>query len=219
MFLHYQAKIIEKGIELSWTTWSKMRGHTLVSGDISYLKSNTDKGFERIFSVKLNGENMDFRIQQMISYIRAGIFPDSILITPNTQPDNLAELLSQKGFSIDTSGSCMLMQIDDYVGQNIYSDYIKVMNVSTQEELKTWLDIVNTALFGCELVTLEQFTDILNLGNTRFYLGMLNGKAVTSCMTILHEDTSVLEMVATLEEYRRSCLPSLLPGSPCRSTA
>ena len=31
----------------------------------------------------------------------------------------------------------------------------------------------------------------------------LNGKAITACMTILHEDTSVLEMVATLEEYRR----------------
>jgi hypothetical protein len=42
-----------------------MCGHILVSGDISYLKSNTDKGFEKIFSVKLNSENMDFRIQQM----------------------------------------------------------------------------------------------------------------------------------------------------------
>lgn len=203
MFLHYEAEIIEKGIELSWTTWSRMRGHTLVLGDISYLKSNTDKGFERIFSVKLNDENIDFRIQQMISYIRAKIFPDSILITPNTQPDNLTELLSQKGFSIDTSGSCMLMQIDDYVGQNTYSNHIKVMNVSTEEHLRTWLGIVNAALFGCELVTLEQFTDILNLENTYFYLGMLNEKAVTACMTILHEDTSVLEMVATLEEYRR----------------
>ena len=43
----------------------------------------------------------------MISYIKAGIMPDSMLITPNTKPTNLAELLSQKGFSIDTSGSCM----------------------------------------------------------------------------------------------------------------
>ncbi len=41
MFSPYEAEIIEKGIELSWTTWSKMCGHTLVSGDISYLKFNT----------------------------------------------------------------------------------------------------------------------------------------------------------------------------------
>ena len=203
MLSRYEAEIIEKGIELSWTTWSKMRGHSLASGDISYLKSNTGQGFERIFSVKLNDENMDFSIQQMISYIRAGIFPDSILITPNTQPDNLAEILSQKGFSIDTSGSCMLMQVDDYVAQNAYPTNIKVLNVATEDHFQTWLGIVSAALFGCELVTMDQFTDIFNLENTYFYLGMLNAKAVTACMTIMQEDTSVLEMVATLEEYRR----------------
>lgn len=203
MFSQYEIDIIEKGIDLSWTTWGKMRDETLMLGDISYLKSGTDRGFERIFSVKLNGEDIDFRIQQMISYIKAGIMPDSILITPNTKPANLAELLSEKGFSVDTSGSCMMMKIDDYVSKTPYSNSIYIMNVSNEEQLRTWLDIVNVALFGCELVTIEQFNDILNLENTYFYLGILDGKAVTACMTITHGDTSVLEMVATLEEYRR----------------
>ena len=27
MFIQHEAEIIEKGIELSWTTWSKMRCH------------------------------------------------------------------------------------------------------------------------------------------------------------------------------------------------
>lgn len=203
MFSKYEADIIEKGIELSWTTWSKMRDESLTLGDISYLKATTDRGFERIFSVKINEKDMDFRIQQMISYIKAGIMPDSILITPNTQPPNLAELLSQKGFSIDDPGSCMMMRIDDYVSQTTFSNNIEVINVLNKEQLRTWLDIVNVALFDCELVTIEQFNDILNLDNTYFYLGILEGKAVTSCMTILDGDTSVLELVATLKEYRR----------------
>ncbi|SCY54930.1 hypothetical protein [Alkaliphilus peptidifermentans] len=100
MLSQYEADIIEKGIELSWTTWAKMSGQTLTIGDISYLKSDTDRGFERIFSIKLNRENMDFCIQQMIYYIKAGIMPDSMLITPNTKPENLAELLSQKGLPV-----------------------------------------------------------------------------------------------------------------------
>ena len=54
MFSQYEADIIEKGIELSWTTWGKMQGETLTLSDISYLKSDTGKGFERIFSIKLN---------------------------------------------------------------------------------------------------------------------------------------------------------------------
>lgn len=209
VFSQYEKDIIEKGIELSWTTWGKMRDETLVLGDISYLKSDTGRGFERIFSIKLNGEDIDFRIQQMISYIKAGIMPDSMLITPNTEPENLAELLSQKGFSIDTSGSCMMMKIDNYVSQVTYSNNIDVINVCDREQLKVWTDIVNVALFGGELVTIEQFNDILNLENTYFYLGILDGKAVTACMTITHGDTSVLEMVATLAEYRRKGLATV----------
>jgi GNAT superfamily N-acetyltransferase len=203
MFSQYESEIIEKGIELSWTTWGKMRGETLSLGNISYLKSDTDKGFERIFSIKLNGEDVEFRIQQMISYIKSGVMPDSMLITPSTEPENLTELLSQKGFSIDTSGSCMLMKINDYVSLAPYSSNIDVISVNTMEQLKTWIDIVNVALFGCELVTIDQFSDIFNLENTYFYLGILEGNPVNSCMTIAHGDTSVLEMVATLEEHRR----------------
>jgi ribosomal protein S18 acetylase RimI-like enzyme len=179
-----------------------MRGETLILGDISYLKADTDRGFERIFSVKLNKEDMDFRIQQMISYIKAGVMPDSLLITPNTEPANLAELLSQKGFSIDASGLCMLMKLDDYISQTPYSNNVEVVNVRNKEQLRKWLDIVNVSLFGCELVTIEQFNDIFNLENTYFYLGLLDGEAATTCMTITHGDTSVLEIVATLKEYR-----------------
>ena len=150
MFSQYEADIIEKGIELSWMTWGKMRGETLTLQDISYLKSDTGRGFERIFSIKLNGRDMDFRIQQMISYIKARIMPDSMLITANTKPANLAELLSQKGFSIDNSGSCMMMEIDDYVSKIPYSKNISVINVCDVKQLKKWLDIINAALFGCE---------------------------------------------------------------------
>ena len=63
--------------------------------------------------------NTDFRIQQMI-YIRAEIIPESILITPATQPADLADLLSQKGFTIDNSSSCMLMKIEWFWQLNYY---------------------------------------------------------------------------------------------------
>ena len=38
-------------------------------------------------------------------------------------------------------------------------------------ELKSWLDIINKNLFEGELVTTEQFGDVLRLDNTSFYLG------------------------------------------------
>jgi len=124
---------IVKGIELSWTTWGKMRGERLVLDDISYVKSEKEKGFERIFLVNIE--------------------------------------------------------------KNQFAD---------------WLNIVNTAFFQCELVTLDQFNDVLKLDNTNFYLGLLNGKPVTTCMTTSEDDTSVLEMIATLKEYRRKGFASVV---------
>ena len=197
-----EVDIIVKGIELSWTTWGKMRGEKLVTDDISYLKADGGKGFERIFSVNIE-ENQDFRIQQMICLIKAGIMPDSMLITPHTKPENLVEILSDKGFIINDDDPCMVMYLDSYEKKEAQNNGCIISRITDKAQLADWLNIVNAALFGCEFVTLEQFADILALDNTYFYLGLINGKAVTACMTITHEDTSVLEMVATLEEYRR----------------
>lgn len=80
-------ELIVKGIEISWTTWGRMRGERLITGPVSYLKAEGDSGFERIYSVDMK-ENQELEIPKMISLIKAGILPDSILITPMTRPSN-----------------------------------------------------------------------------------------------------------------------------------
>jgi ribosomal protein S18 acetylase RimI-like enzyme len=202
MLLKSEVDTIVKGVELSWTTWGKMRGERLILDDISYVKSENDKGFERIFSVNIE-KNQKFRVQQMISLIKAGILPDSMLIMPNTKPENLAEILSARGFVINDSDPCMVLYLEKYESINQEYTGFEIKKITEKNQLADWLNIVSIALFECDLVTLEQFSDILELGNTYFYLGLVDGKPVTACMTITEGDTSVLEMVATLKEYRR----------------
>lgn len=201
MLQKFEVDTIVKGIEISWTTWGKMRGESLVLGEINYLKSETGKGFERIYSVNIT-ENQNFEIHKMISFIKARIMSDSMLITPNTKPSDLAEILSKEGFIINDSDPCMLMYLSDYKGSAYKITGFTISDVTDKETLAVWLDIVNKALFECELVTLEQFNDILNMDNTNFYLGFTHNHPVTACMTITDGDTSVLEMVATLSGYR-----------------
>lgn len=203
MFYKYEVDTIVKGIEISWTTWGKMRNEKLVLGAVSYLKSENEKGFERIFSVNFE-ENQTYQIQQMIFHIKEGIMPDSLLITPNTKPSNLAEILSYEGFIIDDTDPCMIMYLDDFRNKAISNNDFSISNITSIERLSDWLSIVNKALFNCDLVTLEQFNDILKLDNTYFYIGYFNNIPVTACMTITDGDTSVLEMVATLDEYRHN---------------
>jgi len=203
MLSQYEIDIIVKGIEISWTTWGKMAGEKLVIGDISYLKSETEKGFERIFDINIE-ENQNYRIQQMIAFIKAGILPDSMLITPRTKPENLHEILSEKGFIINDSDPCMMMYIDEYKPNIPENHELIIKKVTEKSGLPDWLNIINKALFEGELVSAEQFYDVLKLENTQFYIGIVNNKAVTACMTITEGDTSVLEMVATLKEYRKN---------------
>jgi len=63
MLLQNDVDTIVKGIQISWTTWGKMYGERLVLDDISYVNSESGKGFERIFSINIE-ENPDFRVQQ-----------------------------------------------------------------------------------------------------------------------------------------------------------
>jgi len=203
MFSQYEADIIEKGISIYWTTLGSARGLSLHTGDICYLKSNGNNGPERIFDIKIDNKNVEERISQMIANIKAGTMPDSLLITPNTMPSNLENILAEQGFNIDRSGVCMLMDLDSYKHIDKANDSIAIKKVVDSEDLKIWSAIVNTALFEYELFSFEQFHDIFDLENTQFYLGYYDAIPVTACMTIFQDDTSVLEMVATLKEYRK----------------
>lgn len=191
-----------RGIDISWMTWGKMPGENMTLGDINYLKSENDKGFERIFAVNIE-RDIDFSVRQMISSIKKGILPDSILITPNTKPSNLADILYHKGFLINDSNPCMLLRMEDFQPNFDQSVDLQIIDVTNKKQLSDWLNIVNEALFGCKLVTLEQFNDILSLDTVRLYLGLVKHKPVCICMTIVEGDSSVLEMVATLKNHRR----------------
>ena len=197
-----EVDIVQKGIDLSWMTWGKMRDSTLVTGEVCYIKSETNNGPERIFKVNFNEENVDYKIWQMISYIKAGIMPDSILLMPNTMPSNLADILSKRGFDLNDSDPCMLLDLKKYSYVASQGIEITVKQIATTDELKPWVSIVNTELFGCELFTFEQFCDVLALDNTCFYIGLWNGMPATACLTITDGQTSVLEMVATRSDYR-----------------
>lgn len=209
MLSQNEVDAVVKGIELSWTTWGKMRGEKLVLDDISYVKAENGKGFERIFSVNIE-ENQSFRVQQMISFIKAGLLPDSMLITPKTKPENLAEILSLKGFNINDKDPCMILHLDNYEEKKSEITGFEIVKITDKDRLADCLNILNTALFHCELITVDQLYDVLLLDNTCFYLGLFNGKPVTTCMTLMEGEISVLDQAATLQEYRRQGFASAL---------
>lgn len=101
-----------------------------------------------------------------------------------TRPSNLTEILADSGFVISEQPPCMLLYVDGFKGNKYSIDQYAISGVTKMEELKSWLDIINKALFEGELVTADQFGDVLRLDNTSFYLGFAEGRPVSACMTI-----------------------------------
>ena len=206
----YYLNCIDDAISLYWHTLSKANGMKLVSGDIEYVISDGRNSPERIFNIRIPSENSEERIDEIIANIKAGLIPDSFLITPNSTPTNLSGILAEKGFNIDTSGVCMAMDLNEENGDQNHSANIKVMEVKDKNLLKHWVNIINTALFGCEIMTFEQFYDIYRLENTRFYIGLVKDLFVSACFTISQGMIADLEMVATLKQYRKQGLATAL---------
>lgn len=66
--------------------------------------------------------------------MKVGKIPDSFLITPNTSPNNLSDILAEKDFNIDASGLCMAM---DLIDMNVFQHQLDSIKVIEVRDIKT----------------------------------------------------------------------------------
>lgn len=194
---------IDEALTLYWRTLGKARGMKIYSNDIEYVTSDNGKGPERIFNIRIDSDNVEERINEIIAHIKAGIIPDSFLITPNTQPKNLVDILSKKGFKLDTTGSYMVMDLFQSNLKLKQPKNVKMKKVNNLEDLAQWIMIINNDLFGSEIVSYDQFHDIYLMDNTNFYIALYDNVPAAACMTITDKTIADLDMVATRKEYRK----------------
>lgn len=197
---------LDRGLKLYWRTLAQARGMTLHTGDIEWVMSMPRGGAERIFSISLSDKEIQNSVNELINMIEKGEAPSGILITPNSKPENIDQILASAGFKVDyDTGSVMAMDLTS-IKQVELSENTEIVPVEDEKTLKVWTTIVNMALFEEELFSYEQFYDLLMLDNTYFYLGLFNGQPASTCMTITEGDIGTVEMVSTLREYRRNGL-------------
>ncbi len=139
---HYSLDCIRQGIFLYWRTLGKARGIEIHTGDIEYVISNTRRGPERIYNLRLSLDIIDRQIDEMIAGIRASRMPDNLLLAPGTKPDNLSQILVLKGFSIDTSGLCMALELPGLPIPKLEKDAVGVTAVQDPVHLRQWSVIV-----------------------------------------------------------------------------
>lgn len=166
------------------------------------------KGPSLAFHVRLHEKSWEEELEPIIEGIRSGTVPKRWIITPDATPWNIISLLESKGFrnlSSQAEGPepGMLLHKNDFQPYFSAEGDMICRRVRTKEDFRIWVDVVNTALHGWEMIDAEHYAVWLEKENLRFYLCEMDGKPVSTASTIRTGDTASLEFVSTLQEYRR----------------
>jgi hypothetical protein len=73
--------------------------------------------------------------------------------------------------------------------------------IQTGTEFTLWIDVVNEALHGWDILDLAHHGFLLSRNELSFYLAYLNDIPIATAATIQYENQASIEFVATLEHH------------------
>ena len=188
----------------------------LYEGSVSWIiPCKGEKGPSIAFRVHLNEESVETELRVLIQGIREGKVPQIWHKTPDATPDNIIDIMKKNGFkdlSEDASEPepTMSLHKNDFIPYEEKDSPIICRKISTKKDFKLWIDVVNTALHGWDMIDADHYFTWVESNNINIYLAEINGIAVSTCATIQNNNTASLEFVSTLEEYRRRQAAALL---------
>ena len=167
-----------------------------------------EKGPSLAFNIRLEPETAEEIIREHIKGIRKRKVPEIWFITPDSTPDNIISILERNGFKNLSSESNepepgMLLSKDDFCPYPTSTDGMICRKVQSKADFRIWIDIVNTALHGWEMIDAKNYYTWVENGVYDFYLAEIDGTPVSTVATIRNGDTASMEFVSTLNKYRR----------------
>jgi hypothetical protein len=201
----YYIACIREGKRLYTEMLGAARGLKLHPGDIGWLESNPHDGPEYIFDIDLLSADAEQRVLEMIELVKQGAMPRYILISTISKPDNLVEIFRSCGFTVNLDdGSGMAMDLHSSLLDYQVPAPLSVIPVRDEKSLAAWVEIVNTALFGGELISYEQYYDMYQLKHVTLNLGFVGDVPAATSLVIYSDKKPIatVEQISTLQEYR-----------------
>ena len=182
----------------------------LHEGPVDWIIPKTNEvGPSLAFHIRLSKNRWQEELQELMEGIRSKSVPARWLITPDAEPHNIVEILKEKGFknlSEDAENpepGMMLYKSDFSPYSHLEKSKIVCKEIRTKEELAVWVEVVNTALHGWEMIDAGHYSSWMEQDNIRFFLAEIDGIPVSTAATIQTGSTASLEFVSTLKEHRR----------------
>ncbi len=168
-----------------------------------------EAGPDLAFHLKLNENGYQEDLQELIVGIQSKAVPRRWLITPDAQPKDIVNILKGYGFKNLSEeaeepepGMC-LCAADFHPCMPTEDSGIVCREVKTKEDFRRWVDVVNSALHGWNMIDAEHYYVWVAQDHIKIYLAEIDGVPVSTAATIQTGNTASLEFVSTLEAYRR----------------
>lgn len=199
-------KAIVQGLEVYFGFFTLADSICHHGGNIKWITPKPGfKGPAIVYKVFLP-DAAEKEIKGLVPDLRNGKVPSLWVISPLSTPGNLADILISKGFrdlrNSERPEYGMAMDFTVPFDLPMPDPQVAIRRVTSVSDFKIWIDIVNIALHGWDLLTAEHYTIWFERKEFAFYLGYIGEIPVSTVAIIQDGKNASLEFVSTLKEYR-----------------
>ncbi|MHB1485416.1 MAG: GNAT family N-acetyltransferase [Saccharofermentanales bacterium] len=181
--------------------------------NISWVKTFPSVWPNFILHTKFTDDKINEQIKQVVEMIKSGELPDEWLVGPKSCPLGLSEHLFKNKFIKKYEMAGMAIDLTKFVINVSVPQDLRIQVVDNIDLLRQWCEIVSKGLFK-GMIESCLFENLLKDNGFRFYIAFLGEKAVASSMLQLSGNVATVDMVATLPDYRKMGIGTVMTIKP-----
>jgi len=179
-----------------------------LSDNFSFIKSETSSWPNFIFNTILT-ENFENYITKINKDIENNIIPPLWVVSPNSKPDNLGDLIENYGFRLTMQWPGMALDLVNFKYKYPPND-IEVKQVINLQDLNDWFNIVNYELFPFKKFKENIFESLLYDKQVKLLIAKINDIPVATSMLFVSSGVAGIYMVAVSQKYRKKGLGTII---------
>ena len=204
----------------AWTRWPRLSLHEEAS--ITWTMSDIPFPlFNSILVAELRPEDVTSRIDEAIARSRKADVPIAWWIAPGSSPDNLGDILEERGFVHGGQTTGMAVSLDQIIEGTAPPAGFTVQEVRNDDELEVWGRVM-TPIYGFPIETREPWIEMyatVGYGTDsgwRHFIGWFGGRPVAASSVFLGAGVAGVCNVATVPTIRRRGIGTALTLAPLR---
>ena len=164
----------------------------------SWATNPMNDWFNRVFDIKIDPENIDKVLVDLVRSIESGSIPKYIVTGSTSRPANIDKYLLENCFVLHYEQSGMAISLDR-IEEFSHNDH-EIRVIENEGDLMKWVDAVNQAFDIND--NPELYLRLFGDNDITFYAGYDSHKIVATTMLFNSRGIAGIHQVGTLKEYR-----------------